>query len=364
MKPRKRFSKGQMAVVMTLALATLLGAMALGTDVAILYFNWVQLQKAADAGALAGATKLDAVSGDSTNAQLASQYADGYACLNGINASANDSATVCPSPVNNPSYVDQILFTNVDPTNTQVSLGVERQVPYYFARVMGLTTGKVAAQATAKVEPAGTCRVFPALLNCPSSSCSVNDLSFGSPVNFGIKFDNVCQTSTSPTGCTQTADNPGNWGWLNVGQGQGGSQLKTAIEGGYSSSVTIGQTLNTVTGGKDGPVNQAWTDLLAEHNSVTNNLDPNSVCAGSNPNNIPNGDPLMVTVPVGNMGTCAGNCSVTVTGFAEIYLTGLSAVGGASNAVISGCFVKEVAPSCSPSDTASTLGPLQAILIQ
>ncbi len=28
--------------------------MALGTDVAVMYFNWVQLQKAADAAALAG----------------------------------------------------------------------------------------------------------------------------------------------------------------------------------------------------------------------------------------------------------------------------------------------------------------------
>jgi hypothetical protein len=38
-----------MATVMTLAIATLLGAMALG----VLYFNWMQLQIGADAAALA-----------------------------------------------------------------------------------------------------------------------------------------------------------------------------------------------------------------------------------------------------------------------------------------------------------------------
>jgi len=39
---------------MTFAIATLLGAMALGTDVAVMYFNWVQLQKGADAAAIGG----------------------------------------------------------------------------------------------------------------------------------------------------------------------------------------------------------------------------------------------------------------------------------------------------------------------
>jgi hypothetical protein len=36
-----RFSKGQMAVVMTVALATLLGAMALGTDLAVVDYDWM-----------------------------------------------------------------------------------------------------------------------------------------------------------------------------------------------------------------------------------------------------------------------------------------------------------------------------------
>src|SRR5216683_3045058 len=55
MKPRMSLRRGQIAVVMTFAIATLLGAMALGTDVAVMYFNWMQLQKGADAAALAGA---------------------------------------------------------------------------------------------------------------------------------------------------------------------------------------------------------------------------------------------------------------------------------------------------------------------
>jgi len=34
--------KGQMAVVMTLVIATLLGVIALGSDVAVMYYNWMQ----------------------------------------------------------------------------------------------------------------------------------------------------------------------------------------------------------------------------------------------------------------------------------------------------------------------------------
>jgi Putative Flp pilus-assembly TadE/G-like len=53
-----KFRNGQMAVVMTLAIVTLLGAMALGTDIAVMYYTHMQLQKGADAAALAGANYL------------------------------------------------------------------------------------------------------------------------------------------------------------------------------------------------------------------------------------------------------------------------------------------------------------------
>ena len=58
MRLRRKFSRGQMFVVMTLALTALLGALALGTDVAVIYLNWMQLRKAADSAALAGAAYL------------------------------------------------------------------------------------------------------------------------------------------------------------------------------------------------------------------------------------------------------------------------------------------------------------------
>ena len=59
--------------MITLALATLIGVMAMGTDFAVLYYNWVQLQTAADAPAPAGAGYLP------TDTDKASSTAISYA---------------------------------------------------------------------------------------------------------------------------------------------------------------------------------------------------------------------------------------------------------------------------------------------
>ena len=58
MKLRK-CGEGQIAVLMTLVIATLVGVMALGADVGVMYYQWNQLQKGADAAALAGANYLN-----------------------------------------------------------------------------------------------------------------------------------------------------------------------------------------------------------------------------------------------------------------------------------------------------------------
>ncbi len=41
-KPATRYQRAQIAVVMTLAMVTLVGVIALGTDVAVTYYNWVR----------------------------------------------------------------------------------------------------------------------------------------------------------------------------------------------------------------------------------------------------------------------------------------------------------------------------------
>jgi Flp pilus assembly protein TadG len=102
MNERSRFSKGQMLALMTLILPVLLGAMALGSDFAIIYFNWALVQKAVDAAALAGASQLTGASGSASSVKPAAvSYVNGYACLNGITDPNNTNSTLCPSPATN-----------------------------------------------------------------------------------------------------------------------------------------------------------------------------------------------------------------------------------------------------------------------
>src|SRR5712692_9531549 len=113
MKRRGHFFKGQMAVVMTFAIATLLGAMALGTDVAVMYFNWVQLQKGADAAALAGAFYLI----PSNSRFPLNQVAAGCSNAQAVNQTAADDVAraACTYAVNNNMAIDAADFKIYEP---------------------------------------------------------------------------------------------------------------------------------------------------------------------------------------------------------------------------------------------------------
>src|SRR6202140_3464762 len=106
----ERFRKGQMAIVFTPALSTLLGVMALGADVGVMYYNWNQLQKGADAAALAGANYLNGgitFAPTNVNAGCTGQSDDAkkaacsYAMNNGLASDAN-SLTINEPGVNLP----------------------------------------------------------------------------------------------------------------------------------------------------------------------------------------------------------------------------------------------------------------------
>jgi hypothetical protein len=211
-----------------------------------------------------------------------------------------------------------------------------------------MSTGlvKAAAIAVANKAAGGANGAFPAVFGCAAPCTSISNLA-GSPTSFGNKF---------------TMGASGNWGWLNLGQGNGGSQLTNAIVNGVSNTVSIGDSLGTVTGQKTGPIDQAWKTLLANHNTATNSLDPNTICANNgNPNNIPEGDPLLVTVPVGDISTLnGGSGTMTVLGFAEVYLTNVDVKTG----TISGCFVQQVnTKTIGGNSTAPALGAVPPVAL-
>ena len=84
MKIKHTSAKGQISVALILMLTVILGAIGLGADAALLYFNWVILQKGVDAAALAGAGYLQ---GNSESAPNAISIAVTYAQNNNIKSS-------------------------------------------------------------------------------------------------------------------------------------------------------------------------------------------------------------------------------------------------------------------------------------
>jgi len=327
---------GQMAVVFALAAVTLCGVMALGADVGVLYYNWVQLQKAADAAALAGAQILGQDPSDPTpaTATLATTTAQTYATNNGV--SANDLVTATPQS-----------------GNTQMSVSIKRTVPYSFARVLGLTTGYVNVMAVAQIPNAvstvnggPTSPIACAGIACTSGGTTVTAGS-GTPGS-GAPFAGSCGSGTGQfnvlpialdnktawssgsittlneqnvTGNNGWPDAPGNWGNVNLcgDSNSSGAVLRAGMAAGYGGELTIGNYLQTVPGAKVGPINQGIGDRA-----------PTTLSAAPSTYSVYN-NPRVVVIPIVDFskdastgGACTGICNVKITGFMAVYILGAS----------------------------------------
>jgi Flp pilus assembly protein TadG len=328
---------GQVSVVFALAAVTLCGVMALGADVGVLYYNWVQLQKAADAAALAGAQVLGQDPNDPTSATatLATTTAQTYATNNGI--SANDTVTAAPQS-----------------SNREMAVAIQRTVPYSFARTLGLTNGYVKVAAVAKIPTAvSTVNGGPnSPVCCSGAACTSGGTTViaasGTPGS-GVPCPGSCGSGTGQFNVLPIAldnqtpwvsgsittlnqqdvngngngnnnrwpDAPGNWGYVNLcgNSNSSGSVLRTGMAAGYGGELTIGNTLTTVPGSKNGPVDQGISDRAP----ATQTAAPSTYVTYNNPR--------VVVIPMVDFskdaatgGTCSGTCTVKITGFMAAYI--------------------------------------------
>ncbi len=124
-----------MATRLMLAATLLVGGVILDGIFARYYFyaNWIRLQTAADAAAIAGANYLPA------HPRRALAVAREYAELNGVRSS-------------------EIVMARVSPDDREISLRVKRSIPFYLA---GAPAQAVSARATAAVRPFGSAPRLP-----------------------------------------------------------------------------------------------------------------------------------------------------------------------------------------------------------
>ena len=316
------FRRGQTAVLFALIAAVLIGAIALGTDVAAMYVNWQQTQKVADAAALAGANYL---AGYTFNGPSAS----------GCGAQSDAAKTVaCTYAVDNGLPAGDLTIT--EPTSSSIQVIAQQTgLPFYFGKVLGLSTYAVTASAKAAAGGSvctalaggggnNTPGMFPVGLQC-TAPCNLSTLDPGQSVSFGSKFAGGLA--------------PGNWQFLDVSGGSGGGDalLANGVQYGVTTPFSIGSAINSEPGnkGNSGPVRSALTARLSSCPAIA---DP---CAGGgNPNNIPPGDPCLILVPAVDFNGCTGSCNLTIEGFAEIYLEQTS-----TGTNIQGCLVQSIAPN-------------------
>jgi hypothetical protein len=228
-------------------------------------------------------------------------------------------------------------------TRPNIQVWVNRpNLPYLFGKVIGLNTYSVSAIATGQDDYVGTFSnpMFPLVFQCNGTCPGLSSISAGfSPSSgFGSKFVNVGAV--------------GNWAFLDPGS-SGANALGDAIAGGLSmGDVSIGSNVTTKTGVSNGPVQTGWTTRMNEHNTLCSNgslspencADPSSACTmAASGTKIPSIDPLLVTLPVADVSSCSGSCTVTVTGFAQVYLYALNKIS--SNLFFSGCFVQQTDPA-------------------
>src|SRR6266851_2423800 len=165
--------RGQIAVVMTFAIATLLGAMALGTDVAVMYFNWVQLQKGADAAALAGAFYL--IPANSTQYPLDSAAVTVAGCSSWFDDAQKAACTYAYKnnmavDSNNLKIVENSPSLPAAAPTPNIQVWVNRpNLPYMFGKVIGLSSYAVSAKATGLDDYCGVSNnnpLFPVAFDC------------------------------------------------------------------------------------------------------------------------------------------------------------------------------------------------------
>ena len=300
-----RRRRAQIMILLALLLPVLLGAMALGTDIAVFYFQWGSLQRSADAAALAGASKLP------LDPDGAMATARDYAGRNGIAGGEIGSLTVSSD-------------------NKSITVTFTRSVPYYFGSILGLGASPVSARATAGVVPTGG-----------ATGAMPIGLDSRTTYSFGQQLKLMQGDATGQWG-------PGNWGPLALG-GTGASVFSNNVANGYQGEINLGDLLSTETGKMTGQVRSSFTQRI---NSASV-IDPGGTFSSHALDN-----PRVVTVPIVNFAGINGKSQVPVKGFAEVWLVSVD-----SQLNITAIFIQQIAPGGQPNPGGPDTGAYKVVLL-
>jgi Flp pilus assembly protein TadG len=305
-----REESGQGLVVATLFMVVILGFAAMAIDVGLFMHEKRELQKAADAAALAGAQELP------YSPAHAEQEAAEWAEKNGIDS----------------DELEAIEIASTYAANDTITVEVKREVSFVFARVLGLTSDTIRADATARVgSPAEMAGLVP----------------------FGVLDDAISFTESTILKYDAQNVSHGNFGALGI-DGPGAKIYSDTIEHGsesplcsQSQETCADPTTETEPGNMVGPTREA-VEWRIDHTSpacdqfdevfqeVAGTYRLTSQC-NPFPSTGPNDSSRVVIVPViGEL--CNGRCDVTILKFAMFFLDELGDCKG-NSCEVTGRFV-------------------------
>jgi len=141
-----RGKRGQVLVLVALAIFVLLGFAALGIDVGFMYSVRHELQRSADAGALAGASAF--TTGDWNDTSMSSTSPRGIADARAREFASKDKVI---QTTLNPASEVAVSF----PRHDHIEVVTSRIADLFFARIFGISNRFITARAVAKAEVAG-----------------------------------------------------------------------------------------------------------------------------------------------------------------------------------------------------------------
>ncbi len=147
---------GQSMIIVAGAIIALIAIMGLGVDLGVVYVERVNLARAMDAAALAGAQELPI---EKAAHQRALEYlqANGYdtsnACIETLGSNLGGTSGSCvASAADTKIYIDTLKYRDDGEANTssKITVRATQNVPLVFIRVVGINSAPISASATAE----------------------------------------------------------------------------------------------------------------------------------------------------------------------------------------------------------------------
>lgn len=278
-----RSNHGVSMVFFAISLTALSLSAALVTDIGLLAMEKAKLNHAVDAATLAAARAY--VERPGTESQMAASYLE----KNGFAGVTYD--------------------IDIDDASKTLSLTAEKPVPYGFAKLIGIDGGMAYASATGSVLPVMG-------VNSGIRPFAIAEI----PLVIGAEY-----TLKEGGGDGLT----GNYGAIELGGAGAKTYLNNIVEG-FDGRLMVGDEIDTEPGNMSGPTETGVTSLLGD-------CTHNPHCT---PDSFEPDCPRLITIVIVDTLDVNGRATVTITGFASFFLTGVDGVGNKS--IVHGTFVRSV----------------------